>query len=81
MSYDLMVSITGHTLSKIKKDMKSDKWLWAQEAVDYGLADHIGLSPLLSCMPLPSLPSTSDNTEKISTKKEKTCAETEDNAC
>jgi ATP-dependent Clp protease protease subunit len=32
---------TGHTLAKLKEDCKQDVWLNAQQALDYGLIDHI----------------------------------------
>lgn len=32
---------TGHSVAKIKRDGKVDKFMMAQEAIDYGLADNI----------------------------------------
>ena len=32
--------------------MRKDKWFSAQEAMDYGLADHVGICPLLLNLPV-----------------------------
>lgn len=51
--YDLISGFTGQTVKKLQSDMKRDKWFSASGAVDYGLADAVGLSPLLLQMPTP----------------------------
>ncbi len=38
---DIMAKNTGQKRAKIKTDMERDFWLSAQEAVDYGIVDHV----------------------------------------
>lgn len=38
---DIMVKNTGQKRAKVKADMERDYWLNAQEALDYGIVDHI----------------------------------------
>ena len=57
---DLTADATGRTgdrraISQLKRDMERDRWFSPVEAVEYGLVDHIGISPLLSEMPVPPL--------------------------
>ena len=37
----IFVERTGQTLEKIERDMERDKWMTAQEALEYGLIDKI----------------------------------------
>lgn len=37
----ILAQHTGHTLQKLKEDCKGDLWLTAQEALKYGIIDHI----------------------------------------
>ncbi len=39
--YDIMKEHTGQPLDRIEKDCDRDKWLDAQEAVEYGIVDHV----------------------------------------
>lgn len=37
----ILADHTGHPLDKLKEDCKQDVWLTAEQALDYGLIDHI----------------------------------------
>ena len=38
---DILFKHTGQTLERIERDTDRDKFMSAQEAVDYGLVDHV----------------------------------------
>ena len=38
---EILLKHTGQTLDKVEKDTDRDKFMSAQEAVDYGLVDHV----------------------------------------
>jgi ATP-dependent Clp protease protease subunit len=38
---EILVKHTGQTLDKIEKETDRDKFMSAQEAVEYGLVDHV----------------------------------------
>lgn len=38
---ELIAKHTGQTLKRIKADTDRDRWMWAEEAVSYGIADAI----------------------------------------
>src|SRR5437773_4557272 len=48
---DILLRHTGQTLDKVEKDTDRDKFMSAQEAVDYGLVDHV-----LEQLPIPPKP-------------------------
>lgn len=49
--YKLYSKYTGKSIKQLEADLKSDKYLTAQEALDYGIADEI----LSSTTPLPKI--------------------------
>src|SRR5437773_782907 len=48
---EILLKHTGQTLDKVEKDTDRDKFMSAQEAVDYGLVDHV-----LEQLPIPPKP-------------------------
>lgn len=54
---DLMATVTKKTSksarAKLDRDMERDYWMSADEAVTYGLADHMGVHPLFAAISLP----------------------------
>jgi len=38
----ILAEVTGQSLETIEKDVERDNWMTAEEALDYGLVDHIG---------------------------------------
>lgn len=52
MMVDLFIDVTGKSddkkaVAQLKRDIERDRWFGAQEAVDYGLADIVGISPII----------------------------------
>lgn len=37
----IYAKLTGQSLEKIKEDLEHDYWLWADQAKEYGLVDHV----------------------------------------
>lgn len=46
---EIIAQVTEKTARVIKKNISRDKWMSAEESKTYGIIDHIGVHPFISC--------------------------------